>query len=154
MTNFLRHLLATIAYRFQTSIKHANESFVSLQVDQGVRPPVELLHHMVMVLEYGKTMLTKQEMVKDDLSNWVEQVALFHIKLTELDNLLQETEPDETIALKLVQGPLTDVLTHIGQLAMLSRMDGSPIEGESFIAADIKIGRVGLNQNLAKNVEN
>ncbi len=146
MTNFLRHLLATIAYRFQTSIKHADESFASLQVGKGVRPPIELLHHMVMVLEYGKTMLTKQEMVKSELINWREQVRLFHEKLEELDNLLQETAPDETTAFKLLQGPIADVLTHIGQLALLSRMHGAPVQGENFTAADIAIGRLGHEQ--------
>ncbi len=47
---------------------------------------------------------------------------------------------------RLFQGPLADALTHVGQLAMLRRLSGSPIRGENFFVAEIAVGRVGRDQ--------
>jgi hypothetical protein len=44
---------------------------------------------------------------------------------------------------KLFQGPIADALTHVGQIAMLRRISGSPIRGENYLLADIVAGRVG-----------
>jgi len=41
-----------------------------------------------------------------------------------------------------------DAYTHVGQLALLRRMTGSPINGESYWMADIKAGRVGPDKTL------
>jgi hypothetical protein len=46
----------------------------------------------------------------------------------------------------LMQGPVADALTHVGQLAMLRRLAGSPTRGESFYIAAIAIGQVGAEQ--------
>jgi hypothetical protein len=50
---------------------------------------------------------------------------------------------------RLLQGPVTDALTHAGQLAMMRRLSGSPIRGENFVVADIQVGRVGADQPAA-----
>src|ERR1041384_1709295 len=47
---------------------------------------------------------------------------------------------------QLLQGPLADTLTHVGQLAMLRRLAGSPIAPENFIYADIRPDRLGVLQ--------
>ena len=47
---------------------------------------------------------------------------------------------------KLLQGPLADALTHVGQIAMLRRMAGGPVKGENYFVADIVNGRVGPDQ--------
>lgn len=44
------------------------------------------------------------------------------------------------------QGPFADALTHVGQLAMLRRMSGAPMKGESYVFADIRAGHVGVDQ--------
>ena len=38
---------------------------------------------------------------------------------------------------KLLQAPLADALTHVGQIAMLRRMAGGPVKGENYFVADI-----------------
>jgi hypothetical protein len=48
-----------------------------------------------------------------------------------------------------MQGPVADALTHVGQLAMLRRLSGSPAIGENFFIADVAIGRVGADQPAA-----
>jgi hypothetical protein len=49
-----------------------------------------------------------------------------------------------------VPGAIADSLTHIGQLALLRRLAGSPIKGENYYQADIATGRVGLDQAAAR----
>src|SRR5207248_10952719 len=43
---------------------------------------------------------------------------------------------------KLFQGAIADALTHTGQLAMLRRLAGCPIKGESYYRAEMTIGRI------------
>jgi hypothetical protein len=45
-----------------------------------------------------------------------------------------------------MQGPVADALTHVGQLAMLRRLAGSPTRGENFYIAAIVTGQVGAEQ--------
>jgi hypothetical protein len=47
-----------------------------------------------------------------------------------------------------LQGPLADVLTHVGQLAMLRRMSGNPVAPENFIYAEVRSDRLGADQPL------
>ena len=47
---------------------------------------------------------------------------------------------------RLLQGPLADALTHVGQLAMLRRMAGCPTKGENFYVAEIAVGQVDAVQ--------
>ena len=47
---------------------------------------------------------------------------------------------------KLIQGPLADALTHVGQLAMLRGMVGAPVRPESFTGAEIVAGRISVDQ--------
>lgn len=44
---------------------------------------------------------------------------------------------------RLFQGPVADALTHVGQLAMLRRLAGSPVQGENYFKAEIAVGQVG-----------
>jgi hypothetical protein len=48
-----------------------------------------------------------------------------------------------------MQGPVADALTHVGQLAMLRRLSGSPTRGENFYVAAIRLGQVGADQQAA-----
>lgn len=66
--------------------------------------------------------------------------------LLELDRYLASDAPVATGVEELFQGPISDVLTHIGQLVMLRRQDLSPVRSEVYVKADIASGRVGLDQ--------
>lgn len=47
---------------------------------------------------------------------------------------------------KLMQGPLADALTHVGQLAMLRGMFGAPVRPEAYAQAGIARGQTGLER--------
>lgn len=46
----------------------------------------------------------------------------------------------------MLQGPFSDAMTHAGQLAMLRRLEGSPIPPENFIRADIRSDNLSASQ--------
>ena len=87
-------------------------------------------------------------------TDWSAEVARFFEGLAVLDRALASDEALggslEKPVEKLIQGPLADALTHVGQLAMLRGMAGSPIRPESYARADIVIGRVGMEQTPAR----
>ena len=39
---------------------------------------------------------------------------------------------------RLLQGPLSDILTHIGQISMLSTLNDNPIEWEDFSSSPLQ----------------
>ena len=75
-------------------------------------------------------------------------MAALHAMLGELDALLCDPAcvvPQERLE-RLLQGPLSDAMTHVGQLALLRRVAGDPIPGENFYRADVRAGRLGPDQ--------
>ncbi|MDK1021132.1 MAG: hypothetical protein QGD90_05805 [Candidatus Hydrogenedentes bacterium] len=143
-TRLLRHLVATIAYRSRLSIRDAPEGYETLRLAEGGMTAVELVNHMTNVLGYVRARITDAERVRQDLCDWEGEVERFYGMLGELDAAFAsgvELPPDED--LKLLQGPLVDTCTHIGQLAALRRLAGKPVPGANFIKADIRIGHIG-----------
>ena len=78
--------------------------------------------------------------------DWDVEVRRFFDGLAALDGELAADRPFDGSAEQLIQGPLADALTHVGQLAMLRGMQGAPIKPESYARAEIVVGRVGLEQ--------
>ncbi len=145
-TRLLRHLLATIAYRSRLSLRDAPEGYESLRLADGAMTALELVNHMTNVLGYVRARITHEERVRYDLADWPREVELFYKMLGELDaTFAAGVEVDQDEDLKLLQGPLTDTCTHIGQLAALRRLAGKPVPGENYIKADIQIGHVGMD---------
>ncbi len=77
---------------------------------------------------------------------WDKEVQRFSAALSAFDDYLASTLPLGASADKLFQGPVADALTHVGQIAMLRRLAGSPVRGENYFRADIAAGRVDLQQ--------
>jgi hypothetical protein len=47
---------------------------------------------------------------------------------------------------QFLQGPFADVMTHVGQLALLRRLADAPVPPENFIFADVQASRLGPDQ--------
>ena len=62
----------------------------------------------------------------------------FRSELSMVDKLLASKALSINYAKRLLQGPFSDVLTHIGQLAMLQRIVGNPLDWEDFSSSDIR----------------
>jgi hypothetical protein len=80
---------------------------------------------------------------------WGREVDLFYQLVAQFDDTLSNhISPRKYDPEKILQGPFMDAFTHVGQLALLRRMAGSPIKGESYWMVDVRIGQVGPNQPL------
>jgi hypothetical protein len=143
----LRHMLATLAYRAGKPQRGAPESFAAFDPPPCGKTSVQILAHMGDLFEWALTMVKgKQEWHNSDPLPWAEEVQRFFKTLQAFDDYLASDAPLSFPAEKLIQGPIADALTHVGQLAMLRRLAGCPMKGENYAQAEIVAGRVGPEQ--------
>lgn len=144
---FLRHTLGTVAYRAAKVERLAPPGFGNFQLGKAARTPVQILAHMGDLFDWAlSTARGKPDWVQTKPQTWIKEVARFHASLLALDRYLASDAPLGTSAEELFQGPISDVLTHIGQIAILRRQDDSPVRSEVYARADIALGRVGAEQ--------
>jgi hypothetical protein len=144
---FLRHTLATIAYRAAKVERDAPPGFGEFQLGKGARKPVEIMSHLADLFDWGLRMVQgTSEWVQSKPQRWRNEVTRFHASLLALDRHLASDAPMRVSAEELFQGPISDALTHIGQIAVLRRQNGSPVRSEVYAKADIAPGRVGSEQ--------
>jgi len=77
---------------------------------------------------------------------WEAQADRFFAALERLDAHLASGEKLHATPEQLLQGPIADALTHIGQINLLRRLAGAPVRGENYVKARIETGRVGREQ--------
>lgn len=145
----VRHFLAALAYRTQKALRGAPEGFAEFGAGAGTRTPRELVAHMAGVLGYAGTYYAGGVYRPDPLDSFREEVERFHGNVEALAAHLAAGTPLRGITLEqLLQGPLSDAMTHAGQLAFLRRLHGSPVESENFILAEVSARRLGSSQPL------
>src|SRR5688572_19615859 len=134
----LRHMVATVAYRGGVSVSGAPDGFGVFRLNEEVRTPGEILAHIGDLLE-GSIHLLEGELVHLTSTplQWDQEVSRFFSAARRLDSFLASDAPMAHPVEKLVQGPVGDALTHVGQLVMLRRLAGSPVSAESYFTAEI-----------------
>ena len=143
----VRHLAATLAYRAAKVLRDAPSDFAHSTFGDATRRPVRIVAHLADLMEWAVSLAQGGYTWKAGGSNdWGVEVRRFFDGLAELDHLLAADGPFAGSTDRLIQGPLADALTHVGQLAMLRGMAGAPIRPESYARAEIVVGRVGLDQ--------
>jgi hypothetical protein len=142
----VRHLAAALAYRAAKVLRDVPPGFENASFGDSTRKPVSIVAHMADLMAWAIT-LTRGDYVwkAEGSDDWHTEVNRFFDNLATLDRELTSNAIDFSIE-KLIQGPLADALTHVGQLAMLRGMAGAPVRPESFARAEIVAGRVGLEQ--------
>lgn len=140
---YLRHTLATIDYRFQKSVKYQNADFGNFTLGKESRSPAEIINHMYFVLSSTTRYIQEQTIQKEepDQLDLALEIERFKSAIKNLDEVLSENELDINYSKRLLQGPLSDMLTHIGQISMLSRLNNNPIEWEDFSSSPIHIDK-------------
>ena len=142
----IRHFLATLNYRLRGAVRGAPDTFYSYLPNGDSRIAVELLHHINDLLRFVVRAFDKGSMVpisprepKAELDTFAKLLRIVdaHLEKSELKGDLQGSPL--TLEM-LLQGPLADAMTHVGQLAMLRRQSGSPIEYQNFMLANIQPG--------------
>jgi hypothetical protein len=147
----LRHTLATLAYRGGKAISNAPAHFAAFRVYETTRTPAEILAHIGDLLDWAlRTAQGEQIYKRSSPLPWEEESARFFAALKALDSCLASTKSLGYPAEKIFQGPIADALTHVGQIALLRRMAGAPVRGESYFRAEIEAGRVGADQSTTR----
>lgn len=151
--DLLRHFLAAIAYRTQKALRGAPVGFADFRAAPGVRTPHELLRHMSDVLGFARTTFTGGTWRAHRLPTFAAEIERLHEILEDLGRWIAEEEFDSASPEQLLQGPLADVMTHVGQLAMLRRLEGSPVPPENFIVARVDPANLGPDQPQAASAD-
>lgn len=145
---FLRHTLATLAYRLQKVATGGPPGFSSLSISPETRTPGEVLAHIADLMDWALTFADgKARWAFVSPSDWDSDVDRVFVAIRRLDERLASTPGDARSQALIFQGPIADALTHVGQLAMLRRLAGNAVRPESYARAEIVIGRVGLDQS-------
>ena len=143
----LRHFLAALAYRTQKALRGMPEGFDKFQAGSGVRTPHQLICHMMSVLGYARTFFTGGTFPPPKPTDWKKDLTAFHELLEDLGKHLDSDAPlADTTEERILQGPFADAMTHAGQLAMLRRLAGSPVQSENFIKAAIQPDNLSPDQ--------
>jgi len=143
----LRHALATLAYRGGKDFRGAPDGFDRFTVSEGTRTPGEILTHIGDLFDWALTIAQdKQAWTTATVRSWAEECDRFFATITALDDYLAANEIRQDTARLLFQGPIADAFTHIGQIALLRRLAGSPVRGENYAKAMISTGRTGPDQ--------
>jgi hypothetical protein len=140
----LRHFVATLAYRAAKVLRDVPSEFGKASFGSTTRRPVLIVAHLADLMSWAITMTQGDVKWRAEGSDdWDVEVKRFFSGLFILDRMLGEKSLDDSAVEQLIQGPIADALTHVGQLAMLRGMAGHPLRPESYARAEIVRGRVG-----------
>jgi len=144
---FLRHTLATLAYRGGKALRGAPDGFAAFEPGGGARTPGQILAHVGDLFDWAISLAKGEQAWKDSQPvAWEAGTARFFDGLERLDAVLASGQPLGCPPEKLFQGPIADAFVHVGQIAILRRLASAPIKGENYFKADIASGRVGADQ--------
>jgi hypothetical protein len=145
--DLLRHALATIAYRGGKAIRDAPDGFAAFRCGDTSRSPSEILAHVGDLFDWALSIAQGAQVWHDATPlAWHQEVARFFDTVKAFDDYLASDGRLAAPPASLLQGPIADALTHVGQLTLLRRLAGAPIRGENYYRADIVAGRVGAEQ--------
>jgi len=149
--DFLRHALATLAYRAEKVLRELPEGFAERRVGPGSRSAAEIAAHLGDLMEWAVSMTAGRWDWRPASAGSLEgDVARFFAGVERLDAALAAGPAAEHSPRVIFQGPIADALTHVGQLALLRGMAGAPVRPESYGRARIEVGRVGRDQSAER----
>ena len=144
----LRHGVATLAYRAAKALRNADASFATLRASGKSRSPLELVAHLADLFEWALSLAEgEQRWQPATPSSWDAECDRFFAALAAFDAFLAGDKPLARAPERLLQGPVADALTHVGQLMMLRRLADQPLRSENYAIADIVVGRVSMTQS-------
>lgn len=147
----LRHTVATLAYRGGKAVRDTDESFASFKASETTRTPAQILAHVGDLLDWALAIAKGNETWNNsEPLAWSEEIGRFHAALKSFDDYLAADSDLAATCERLFQGPVADALTHVGQIAMLRRIAGTPMKGENYSRAKIEAGHLGADQEKPK----
>jgi hypothetical protein len=136
----LIHTVKTIRYRFIRATRAASAGFGDFRIGPDTRQPKEIVNHMfdlatktISMLQHGHFSTPRPEQ-----RNFQQEQERLLAALNALQDCLGSIRPEPMLSKKLLQGPLLDMVTHIGQLAMLNGLHGNKVPRESYFDARLE----------------
>src|SRR5271165_3247079 len=143
----LRHSIATLAYRAAKPLRGAPDSFCKFKASADTRTPVEILAHMGDLFDWALSTARGEERWHNSTPlPWAQEADRFFAALEAFDAYLATDKPLHATPEALLQGPIADAFTHVGQIALLRRLAAAPVRAENFYVAKITTGIVGADQ--------
>ncbi|GIK52024.1 MAG: hypothetical protein HUU03_10555 [Planctomycetaceae bacterium] len=143
----LRHFVAALSYRLKRVTAGAPENFGEFKQGEA-RTPTEILHHINDLLRFANGRFRAQATQMIARGPWADELKIFSLQASDLDHALLELPLKGVVngrpmtLEQLLHGPLCDAMTHVGQIALLRRLAGSPLTAENYVRADIRAGRL------------
>jgi len=133
-TDGLRHVLVTLADRLEHAVGDAPAGFAAFDAGSGVRTPLALVRHMRRLMRFAAAQWVGSEVAEAEPLDWCHELEGWSADLRALDALLRaQPQPSGPVgAHQVLQGPLVDAATHVGQLVMLRRMAGAPVARRAY----------------------
>ena len=135
----LKHSFKAITYRFQKAINNSKADFGEFKISDHTRTPNEIINHMYDLAVKTGTMIREGHFncpAPLQLS-FDEEVHRFLKTIKDLETIIEENKPGLELSKKLLQGPIMDITTHVGQLAILNGLNGNKIPKESYFDAGL-----------------
>jgi hypothetical protein len=148
---FLRHAVATVAYRAGKVLRDVPAGFEDFRAGSTSRTAGQVLAHLGDLFDWAATLARgAPEWTPREPVDWNADVDRFFAAVARFDEVIASDAPLRASPEAIFQGPVADALTHVGQLALLRRLAGSPVRGENYFRADIVTGRVGRIQTAPR----
>lgn len=135
----LRVFLSSLLYRFIHVTKDAPDGFATFSAGADVRTPAEITRHMSGLILMCQKQLGVTDIAKLEPLDWQAERERFVQTVQAFDALLAAgATPAGTMTFaRLWQAPLADAMTHVGQLATLRRLAGSPVSTVRYTQVDM-----------------
>ena len=135
----LIHATRAARYRFMKATNGADENFGDFKVHAASRSPAQIVNHMVDLANKTKQMIAEGnfDCASPGLLPFLQEKERLLDGLEALEALMRESKIAPDTAKRLLQGPILDMVSHAGQLAMLNGMNGNKVAKESYYDAEI-----------------
>lgn len=146
---FLRHALATLAYRAEKVLREAPVGFADFRISPSSRTPLEIVSHLGDLMAWAASQTEGESRWQPEpATSWDDAVDRFFRELGGVDASLAVADLTKCRPLEvLFQAPIADAFTHVGQIAMIRGAAGMSVRAESYARAEIQTGRVGREQS-------
>lgn len=142
MKDCIRHFIATIYYRGMKYFSDYDEAFINYKPESDLRKPAEILNHINSLILYTESLFHEIENTQPSQLPFDEEIERFRASMKKLDYTIKYSKEDPTKSYRsILQGPLSDILLHIGEISIHRSIAGDPANDyENYIDVDIKAG--------------
>ena len=132
--NVICRLIASIGFRYYWATEGLSPKWLPFRPSEDSRSIDELLDHIWDLLNWTYSSVDSKSFEKPQSSDQLREATLELIESLEMKFASLESEELASIILlkppfwSVINGPLADVLTHIGQIATVRRIAGDPVK--------------------------